>query len=288
MATSLPSTVQLKLEQVLDQYRHWRLDAPLAQRPEPVSRLDGGLSNYSFLVGEDTRFVVRIDGAETARHGLNRQAEWRILQAASADSLAPAPRYFNPELGALVVDYLLPDEPRQDSPGEIASLLHRIHRLPPLHIRLDLGERILRYRHRVDQRGAGMPAELLALEPQLAACLDYHSGSVTQAVVCHNDLLPANRLRSGNRLYALDWEYCAMGNAWFDLAVVCCGHDFGAGDQETLLEAYLDRGPGDEDRQHLRVAIALYLYLESLWHLAADSGDRAPPLTRVSHAFGGL
>ncbi len=35
---------------------------------------------------------------------------------------------------------------------------------------------------------------------------------------CHNDLLAANFIRGGDRLWIVDWEYAGMGDPAFDLA----------------------------------------------------------------------
>ena len=37
-------------------------------------------------------------------------------------------------------------------------------------------------------------------------------------VSCHNDLLPANFINDGARLWLLDWEYAGMGDPAFDFA----------------------------------------------------------------------
>jgi hypothetical protein len=110
MVTTLPRPVQLKLEQTLAQWQHWQLPAPLPERPTAVTLLGDGLSNYSVQVASgDLHFVVRIDGIIPSQHGLNRQIEWRALSNAAAAELAPTPRYFNPDLGTLVCDFLPPD-----------------------------------------------------------------------------------------------------------------------------------------------------------------------------------
>ena len=109
MAAALPRHVRLKLAQALGQWRHWRCDPPLQSMPEVVRVLGSGLSNHNVLVRCEASYVVRIDGINPAHHGLNRQTEWRAIESAAAAGLAPRPRYFNPELGCLVCDYLPPD-----------------------------------------------------------------------------------------------------------------------------------------------------------------------------------
>ena len=88
------------------------------------------------------------------------------------------------------------------------------------------------------------------------------------SVLCHNDLLAANRIYSKNSLWALDWEYCAMGSPWFDLAVIAVGDNMSAQEQQKLVEAYL-LGPANEGEGIKFVRYCnVYRYLELLWYLA--------------------
>lgn len=270
MVTSLPQNIQLKVEQALSQWRHWRCDPPLVARPEVLGVLGHGVSNFSILVGSDRQFVLRIDGVNPASHGLNRQSEWRALQAASSAGLAPPPRYFNPDLDCLICDYLSPDETREPCIADVAKLLREIHRLPARHTRLDLAERILRYEKQLEHSGRDLPATLARNRAKVFDILADTRLEATAPVLCHNDLLQANRIYSGDRLWAIDWEYCAMGSPWYDLAVVVVGDALGREKSDTLLEAYLGRQSTSEDWAQLHRHSTAYRYLELLWYLALD------------------
>jgi aminoglycoside phosphotransferase (APT) family kinase protein len=285
MATTLPTTIQLKLDQTLAQYRQWQTDSMLEHRPRVIKSLDGGFSNHAFLVEAATPFVVRIDGTDPNLHGLSRQAEWRALQSAGGSGIAPMPRYFNPELGSLVVDYLEPQAVASFDCQGTADLLRAIHALAPLHVRLDLGERLRRYLHQIRNRRAGLPQTMTALERRLPDLLAEIEQLAGQPVLCHNDLLPANRLLSGGRWWALDWEYCAMGNRWFDVAVVGWGEQLSTEQLEQLATRYLAREPTPQERRQLAVLTAIYGLLESAWYLAADLDLEQSQLTRVQAAF---
>lgn len=267
MVASLPGNIRLRLAQTLAQWRHWDCDPVLPQAPQPAALLGAGLSNVSVLVEAGRRFVVRIDGIDPAVHSLSRQGEWHSLGAASLAGLAPRPRYFNPELGSLVCDYLEPD-PRQPLViADIARLLRRIHQLPPRHQRLDLPERLLGYEKRLAQRAPARARQLesyqTAVRARLASALEVRC----QAVHCHHDLLRANRLYSGGRLFALDWEYSAMGNPWYDLAVVMAGDSLSAQDADLLLETYLGRPAAAAERSLVTNFGCVYRYLEIMWYL---------------------
>ncbi|WP_162845959.1 phosphotransferase [Seongchinamella sediminis] len=283
---------RVRLEQALAQWPQWRCTPPLPGAPHVQGTLPGGLSNHNFLVTAAGRdFVVRIDGISPRQHGLSRQAEYRALASAAAAGIAPGPCYFNPELGALVCQYLPADTAQQVTPADLAALCRRIHRLPRRHHRFDLDARVRRYCSLLERCAKPLPpARLRArIERILPQC------QTRNPVLCHNDLLPANLLYSGGRLHALDWEYCAMGNPWFDLAVAGDGQGFSRDDFELFLSAYLQRQPTADDWQQLALQRLGYRYLELLWHLvqaeAEDihrvSAQRLPPLEALLQADAG-
>lgn len=267
MVAALPGNIQLKLQQTLAQWRQWECQPSLQAAPTVVRVLAPGLSNYSVLVESDQRFVVRIDGVNTVLHSLNRQGEWHSLDAAQRAGLAPRPRYFNPELGSLVCDYLPPDAQQPLRMADVAELLRGIHKLPARHHRLDLRERMLSYEKRLAHRD---PPRAALLAPYRSAALQALASAERgpqRAVLCHHDLLRANRLYSGGRLFALDWEYSAMGNCWYELAVVVAGDALSAADTQDLLQAYLGRPASADELRRVKRYGCAYRYLELLWYL---------------------
>jgi aminoglycoside phosphotransferase (APT) family kinase protein len=272
MPTTLTDALRRRLDQTLAQWRSWHCDPPPAGPPQPVRLLGAGQSNTSVLVEGGTRFVVRLDGERVAANGLNRQAEWRTLLDAHAAGIAPCPRYFNPDLGSLVCDYLPPDPAQPVCGADIGDLLRRIHALPPRHHRLDLAERLQRYARQLASHAAA--DELLGLGDAIGALLPAREEAA--ASLCHNDLLAPNRLYSDGRLFALDWEYSAVGSPWYDLAAVAHGDDLAPADAGEMLRHYLGREPGDAERAQLARYGCIYRYLELLWYAARDGGATAP------------
>tara|TARA_R110001592_G_scaffold363371_1_gene685626 strand:+ start:242109 stop:242996 length:888 start_codon:yes stop_codon:yes gene_type:complete len=270
MVTALPGNIRLKLDQTLVQWQHWDVNPPLPRAPAVVSILGAGLSNFSVLVEAGRQFVIRIDGITPSAHGLNRQGEWRTLIAAHRAGLAPRPCYFNPELDSLVCDYLTPDEQQPVDVNEIARLFRGIHQLPARHHRLDLAERILSYEKRLAHRHPERTTQLAAFRRGVSELLDSTDSDRQPLVLCHNDLLRANRLCSGGKLYALDWEYAAMGSRWYDLAVVAAGDNLEPAAIEKLLEVYTGKPPTATELQFITRYGCLYRYLELLWYLVQD------------------
>ena len=289
MVTALPRPVQIKLEQTLAQWHQWRTDIPLAGKPVPVEVMGQGLSNYSVRVVAEQQYVVRIDGISPAQLGLNRQIEWRALNNAHAVGLAPAPRYLNPELGSLVCDYLPPDGDQSQATADLADLLRGIHALPALHQRLDIKERINRYEHLADQHNAEIWQDIRTVSTQIHSILTELPALQEPLVCCHNDLLRDNRIVSAGKLWAVDWEYCAMGSYWFDLAALCCGDALDEQNTFHLLCCYLQREPGQLDMQKFTANCCLYRYLEILWFASQNkwqgSGDDYRERAKALHSI---
>jgi len=273
MVAALPANIRLKLQQTLAQWRQWECEPALHAAPVVVEVLTPGLSNHSVLVESGQRFVVRIDGVNTVLHGLNRQGEWHSLEAAHRAGLAPRPRYFNPELGTLVCDYLPPDAQQPLMIADVATLLQGIHRLPARHHRLDLPERMLSYEKRLAHRDPHRAALLAPYRSAALQALAHADRGQHPAVLCHHDLLRANRLYSGGRLFALDWEYSAMGNCWYDLAVVVAGDSLSEQETDSLLQAYLGRPVRADELLRVKQYACAYRYLELLWHLIQQHRD---------------
>lgn len=258
MDEALPSAVRLSLEQALDQWHHWQPSPD--SRPQRLRRLDAGRSNTSVLVGDGQRhWVVRIDGYRSERLGLSRDAEWRALANAAAAGLAPQPAYRNPALGITVCRYVETAVGAVDSIAGLGLLLRSIQALPAIKFRLDPLQRARRYLEVLGER---------ELPPALTdACAALAPSPLT---LCHNDLLRANRVATEDGLIALDWEYAAMGDPLFELAVIIEGDGLTEDEATALHQAWLGEPPGQDARQQLVLQRCVYRELGALWECAMD------------------
>ncbi len=277
METQLPATVRLKLDFAIDQYARWHGVETGDRPPVPVRTLGESGNNISVVVANRASFVVRINRARHAENDLDPAAERSALNRAAEAGLAPRPRYSHFDQGLLVCDYLPSSPPDGHSahsrePAEIAALLRSIHSLSPIEAALDLPERIRFYTRRLRAQAVGPEAQDLALEQLELAQESARELRVAdqEPVLCHNDLLAANRLFSNGRLWALDWEYAATGSRWFDLAAIIHGDDLDVASQTALVEAYLGRKPLSCEQQMLRWAGTCYQALACAWYALND------------------
>ena len=57
----------------------------------------------------------------------------------------------------------------------------------------------------------------------------------------HNDLLAANFIDDGKRLWLIDWDYAGFNSPLFDLGGLASNNELAPTDEEWLLEAYFER-----------------------------------------------
>jgi aminoglycoside phosphotransferase (APT) family kinase protein len=175
-----------------------------------IERLGGGITNRNFkLTAGGESFVLRIGGNDTSRLGIDRTME----HAASVNAAML-------RLGPEVVDFLEPEgflitrfvegEPGRIDLEEALALLRRLHAGPPIPGRFDSFRVVEAYGE------LARPAKY-DWAHELAGRIEARLGA-RPLVPCHNDLLPANFINDGTRLWLLDWEYAGMGDPAFDFA----------------------------------------------------------------------
>jgi thiamine kinase-like enzyme len=238
---------------------------PLAS--EPVA-LGGGITNHNFRArfGEHDA-VVRIAGAETELLGIDRAAEHVATQAAAKLGVAPEVLAFLPEHTCLVTRFVEAVPVAQVDGAAVASALRAFHEhAPALPTTFDVPRIARAYLALAEARGAApSPAarEAAAMAERIAAAV---AGHPEHAVVpCHDDLLNANILGDGARVWLVDWEYAGMGDRYFDLGNLSVNNGFDEDDDRALLAAYWDAPATDRRFAALRLMRAMSDVREALW-----------------------
>jgi thiamine kinase-like enzyme len=205
-------------------------------------------------------------------------------RAAHAAGLAPRVVHFGE--GVLVLDFIegrpLAAEDFRARLPDLAALIARAHAAMGRRLRGEAGAfwafHVIRdYLDALGQAGAALQGGRL---PGLVGALE--AAQIPLPLVFgHHDLLPANVLDDGRRLWLIDWEYAGFGTAMFDLANLADNGGFDAGEDQRLLELYFGRPPETTTLRAfaaMKVASALR---EALWamisqiHLAAPGADYA-------------
>lgn len=232
-----------------------------------VTELAGGPTSNSYLVerGSDY-FVLRIDTHVARALAFDRAAEAQIVKRVASQGLGPRVEHVDVERGILVTRYVegrawtqaeVHDPARLD---RLARVLQRVHALEPRGPVRDLHSAISGYAQCI---GTGKARDLAADALRMLTELDNES---PVRCLCHNDLVCANIIE-GPSLVLIDWEYAAVGDPMFDLAIVAGHHHFTDDEAHRLLTAYFgDVQP--ETARRLAVYRAVYERLVLLWAAA--------------------
>ena len=241
--------------------------------PQPVG---GGITNANFQV-EDAgdRFFVRI-GEDIPLHGVMRFNETAASRAAAAAGLSP--EVIHQEPGALVLRFVdgrtleAADLEKPSSLERALTIVQRAHVELPRRLRgptlaFWVFHVIRDYLHtlRADEsRLAGELPHFLAA----AETLERAVGPI-DVVFGHNDLLAANFLDDGERLWLIDWEYAGWGSPLFDLGGLASNNGLAADQEEWMLERYFGRSDAALRRSYVAMKCASLLR-ETLWSAVSE------------------
>jgi thiamine kinase-like enzyme len=208
-----------------------------------VTPIPGGITNRNFRVDVDgASFVVRVPGADTELLGIDRQAERRAAEMAAAAGVGPEVVAYLPDRRVLVTRFIegrpIPVEAMRE-PGNlepVVGAVRRLHGGPAIPGAFSPFRIVERYRDIAEARAVRVPDAYRSLH-RLAAGIERALGGFTPRP-CHNDLLNANFIRSGDRIFIVDYEYAGMGDRFFDLANLSVNHGFDDDDDVRLLETY--------------------------------------------------
>ena len=243
---------------------------------EPVP-LAGGITNTNFTVEDrGRRYVVRI-GDDIPVHHVSRRAELAAARAAHAAGIAP--EILHAEPGVLVMPWiegrtLTPEDIRDPAMlARIVPLLRRCHGEVGRHLEgpapLFWVFHVCRDYARTLERGR---SRMLPGLPRLMAMNDRLEELVGEVrlVFGHNDLLAANILDDGQRLWLLDWEYAGFNSPLFDLGGLASNSELPPEQEELLLRSYFDGRVTTDLRRRYAAMRCASLLREAMWSMASE------------------
>ncbi len=225
---------------------------------DSVEPLGGGITNHNFKVmagGE--LFVLRIGGRDSAALGIDRRVEHEASLAAAALGIGPEVVAFIEPKGYLVTRFVEGEVGRVRA-DEAAPLLRRFHDGPAIAGRFDPFRVAESYAETARAAGVALPQGYTKAK-ETADRVELRLGERPLAP-CHNDLLAANFIHGGERLWIVDWEYAGMGDPAFDLANFAVSNSLDDDGDRLLLGTY---GGGDPDVHVLMRFVSDYR--EAMW-----------------------
>jgi thiamine kinase-like enzyme len=192
--------------------------------PRTVAELPGGLTNRNFKVTTpNATYVARVASPGSELLAIDRRSEYRNSVRAAAVGVGAPVIDYQPALNVLVLGFLpgrtLANTDLAD-PGRlrrVAQACRRLHAAERFDGDFDMFAIQRRYRAVAAERGITIPAgydDLAgAFEDAARALAVRDEGTVP----CNNDLLAANFIEDGERIWLIDYEYSGNNDACFEL-----------------------------------------------------------------------
>ncbi|HTW02267.1 MAG TPA: phosphotransferase [Streptosporangiaceae bacterium] len=223
--------------------------ASLALRPRQVRELPGGLTNRNYHVTTpDGTYVARVSNEGGDLLAIDRDIEYRnSVAAATAGAGAPVIEY-RPEDRLLVVGFINGRTLGNDDVADpatiarIAAACRRLHAGPRFGNDFDMFDIQRRYLSVVRSRGFRIPDGYDDLLPQFeAAQAALAASNRDRTVPCNNDLLAANFIDDGDRIWLIDYEYSGNNDPCFELGNIWGECRLSVEALEELVTAYYGR-----------------------------------------------
>ena len=242
--------------------------------PEPLA---GGITNTNFIVDDQgERFVVRV-GDDIPLHGVMRFNEIAAARAAHACGISPEIVYSAD--GVFIMRFIKGltlaenDVRKQQNLERIIPLIQVCHNEIPKHFR---GPALVfwpfhacRNYMLTAKEGNSRVIDLLPRFLEVNEKLEKTVGEI-KLVFGHNDLLAANFIDDGQRLWLLDWDYAGYNTALFDLANLSSNNALSPQHEDWILENYYRQPVTDRLRRRLAAMKCVSLLRETLWSIVSE------------------
>jgi thiamine kinase-like enzyme len=245
--------------------------ASLSAGPRTVSELPGGLTNRNYKVTTPAgAFVARISSGGSELLAIDRDCEHRNSVTAAAAGAGPPVIEYRPQDSLLIIGYLegrtlaAADVAAEANLPRIAAACHRLHQGARFGNDFDMFDIQRRYLSAATSRGFKIPAGYDDLRPQCEAAEKALAGRPATTVPCHNDLLAANFIDDGDRIWLIDYELSGNNDPCFELGNIAAESYLDGDALAALVTAYYQRSSrGKIARARLLGLIGMYGW--TLW-----------------------
>ncbi len=237
----------------------------------PAERLDGGVTNDSWLVRtDDLAIVVRLSNRDVRALQIDRESEAVVLNTVAHAAIGPPVVVCSPERNLLITEHLTgrtwtaKDARQPSNVTRLATVLRKLHALkaPDGVRRIDLHAIVTGYWNTLMASGLSARAGSARTRTQALRTIEKLETDAAHCL-CHNDVHHLNIIDDG-KLWLVDWEYAGIGDPYFDLASVCCYHAYRDALRLQLLKEY----QGDSKRasvERLDRMCWVFNYIRELW-----------------------
>jgi thiamine kinase-like enzyme len=230
------------LDAILDEIEVFR------NKPREIVQLSGGLTNRNYKVTTpEGCYVVRHSSDDTSALAINREHEYRnSVVAAESGAGAPVVDY-RPDLHVLVVGYIdgvtFSDHSfrSEENVRRVASACRQLHSGGRFVNEFDMFDIQPRYLRIVREHGYRLPPRYTDYEPFVAQVKTALATRDEGTVPCNNDLLAANFVDDGQKIWLIDYEYSGNNDACFELGNIWSECHLEIDQLESLIGTYYGR-----------------------------------------------
>ena len=262
-------------KQVLDSIKA----VPIWKGNVEIEKIDGGITNQNFLVKDNKiKYVVRL-GNDIPEHLISRSNELIASKAASKCGVSPDVIYHDD--GILIIEFIdgktLTDKDVKKKIIDIIPLIKKIHNEIPKNI---YGQSLIFWVFHVIRQYVKFLKENQSSHINILDTLIKKSEQIEKIaspfdiVFGHNDLLPANFLDDGSRIWIIDWEYAGYNSPLFDLGGLASNNNFKLKDEIFLLENYFDKKINDKLLLQYNSMKCASLLRETMWSMVSEISSK--------------
>jgi thiamine kinase-like enzyme len=237
-----PSRSRPELDALFDRTVH------LAARPRTARELPGGLTNRNYKVTTPAGvFVARISEPSSELLAIDRGNEYRNSVAAAAAGAGPQVIEYRPRDHLLVLRYIQgrtlssKDVAAAENIPRVADACRRLHAGARFGNDFDMFDIQRGYLAVARSRGFTIPAGYEDLQQYVTAAEKALAARATATVPCHNDLLAANFIDEGDRIWLIDYELSGNNDACFELGNIAAESHLSQDALAELVTAYYGR-----------------------------------------------
>ena len=262
---------------------------PIWRGAVQVVPLQGGVSNASFTVTDATgKYVARV-GGDYPCHQVSRQREAIAARAAFEAGLSPEVVHTGPNVMVLrfIEARTFVEADVRAQAERCVEIVKRCHRDMPKRITGPAAFfwvfQILRDYARTLRAGNHRHAPDIPRWMEITERME--AAQIPMPIVFgHHDLLPANFMDDGSRLWLIDWEYGAFSTPMFDLANIASNNSFDEEGEARLLESYFEKTPDERTLRAFQATKVASALRESVWAMVSELHLNAPGVDYAAYA----
>jgi len=248
---------------------------PIWKNLENIEPLEGGITNLNFLISDSgSKSVVRL-GSDIPEHLVYRSNE--IIVSEAAYQIGVSPKLIYNEPGVLVLEFIesktLEPKTVRENLNKIVPIIRKIHDEIPNKLsgqpQIFWVFYVIKYYSNYLLNNNSSHISLITSLLKKAEKLEKLS-SPREIVFGHNDLLAANFLDDGYKIWVVDWEYGGFNDPLFDIGGLSSNNDLDENLENEVLEMYFKEKPSKDLIIKYNAMKTASLLRETMWSMVSE------------------